>query len=54
LPQLVEQARILYGDDGLRGEVGQQRDLLFRERLHLVAVNADDPDLSIGMKSALR
>ena len=33
LPQLVEQARILDGDDGLVGKVLEQRELLVRERL---------------------
>ena len=37
--QLVEQARILDGDDGLRGEIGQQGDLFVGERAYLLAVD---------------
>src|SRR5262249_59168458 len=39
--QFVEQARILDGDDRLRGEVLQQFDLLVGERAHLLAVDGD-------------
>ena len=42
--QLVEQARVLYGDDGLRGEVLDQRDLFVGESTHLLAKNADRAD----------
>ena len=44
LAQLVEQPRILDGDDGLGGEVLHQLDLLVGERTHLLAVNADGAD----------
>src|SRR5207249_8444296 len=33
----VEQARVLYGDDGLVGKCAEQSDLFIRERLHLRA-----------------
>ena len=36
LAQLVEQARVLDGDDGLRGEVLHQLDLLVGEGAHLL------------------
>ena len=39
--QLVEQARVLDGDDGLGGEVGHQLDLLVGERPHLLTIDAD-------------
>jgi hypothetical protein len=42
--QLVEEAGILDGDDGLTGEAGQQLDLLFAERAHLGAVDGNGPD----------
>ena len=42
--QFVEQARVLDGDDGLRGEILQQFDLLIGERAHLLAVNSDRAD----------
>ena len=42
--QLVEQPRVLDGDDGLGGEVRQQIDLLVGEWPHLLAVNADRAD----------
>ena len=38
--QLVEQAGVLDGDDGLVGEVLQQRNLLVGERPHFLAVDA--------------
>ena len=41
LAQLVEQARILDGDDRLRGEVRYQLDLLVGERPDLMAVDAE-------------
>ena len=41
LAQLVEQPRVLDGDDGLRGEVLHQLDLLFGERTDRLAVDAD-------------
>ena len=42
--QFVEQPRVLDGDDGLRGEVRDQLDLLVGERAHLLAVNDDGAD----------
>src|SRR5215472_16689791 len=39
--QLVEQPRVLNGDDGLGGEIGHQLDLLLRERSYLLAVDID-------------
>ena len=42
--QLVEQPRVLDGDDGLRGEVCDQLDLLVGERAHLLPVDADCAD----------
>ena len=42
--QLVEQARVLYGDDGLRGEICDQLDLLIRERPNLLTENHDSAD----------
>ena len=42
--QLVEQPRILDGDDGLRGEILHQLDLLVSKREHLLAVNGDRAD----------
>ena len=51
-PQLVEQPRVLDGDDGLAGEARQQLDLLVGERPHLLAIDGDRADqlvsLSIG------
>src|SRR5262249_34879501 len=40
-PEFVEQARILDGDDGLRGEVLNQLDLLLGEWPHLLAIESD-------------
>ena len=42
--QLVEQARVLDGDDGLSGEVRDQLDLLVGERTDLLAVDGDRTD----------
>ena len=42
--QLVEQARVLDGDDGLGGEIRDQLDLLVGERAHLLAVDGDGAD----------
>ena len=44
LAQLVEQPRVLDGDDGLGGEVRDQLDLLVGERAHLLAVDGDGAD----------
>src|SRR4029434_2966398 len=44
LPQLAEQAGILDGDDGLRGEIRNQGDLLVGERPHLLAVDGNRAD----------
>jgi len=42
--QLVEQPRVLDGDDGLGGEIGQQRDLLVAEGTNLPVVHDDRTD----------
>ena len=42
LAQLIEQAGVLDGDDGLRGEIPHQLDLLVGEWSDLLPVNADD------------
>ena len=42
--ELVEQAGVLDGDDGLRREILDQLDLFVGERPHLLAVNADYAD----------
>ena len=42
--QLVEQPRVLDGDDRLGGEVLDQLDLLVGERPHLLAVDDDRAD----------
>ena len=42
--QFVEQPRVLDGDDGLRGEVLYQLDLLVGERTHLLAIDDDGAD----------
>ena len=44
LAQLVEQAGVLDGDDGLGGEVRDQLDLLVGERPHLLAIDGDHAD----------
>ena len=41
LAQFVEQPRILDGDDGLRGEILHQFDLLVGERAHLLTVHGN-------------
>ena len=43
-PQLVEQAGVLDGDDGLGGEVRDQLDLLVGKGPHLLAINGDSAD----------
>src|SRR5215831_5656570 len=43
-PQLVEQARVLDGDDRLAGEVLDQLDLLVSERAHLLTIDGDRTD----------
>jgi hypothetical protein len=42
--QLVEEAHVLDRDDGLRGEVLDQLDLLVGEGPNLLAVDIDDAD----------
>ena len=42
--QLIEQPRVLDGDDGLGGEVLDQLDLLVGEWPHLLTVDADRAD----------
>src|SRR5262249_35429549 len=44
LAQLVEQARVLDGDDGLTRETCEQRDLLVGEGPDFLAKNGDDSD----------
>ena len=44
LAQLVEQPRVLDGDDGLGGEVLHQLDLLVGERPYLLAVDGECAD----------
>src|SRR6516225_8257294 len=44
LPQLVEQAGVLDGDDGLCGEVLDKLDLLVAEWLYLLPINVDRAD----------
>src|SRR5262249_38173608 len=44
LPKLVKQPRVLNGDDGLRGEILHQRDLLFGEGKNFLAVEGDYAD----------
>jgi hypothetical protein len=41
LPQFVEQPRVLDGDNGLRGKVLDQLDLLFGELPHYIAIDRD-------------
>ena len=48
--QLVEQPRVLDGDDGLRGEVLHQRDLLIGEWSYLLPINTDDADQNIVLQ----
>jgi hypothetical protein len=50
LPQLVEEARILDGDDGLGGEILDQLDLLFSERPYLLTINTDYTDQFISLE----
>src|SRR5262245_27523806 len=42
--QLVEQARVFDGDDGLAGEISDQLDLLVREGANLKAIDANNTD----------
>ena len=49
LAQLVEQPRVLDGDDGLGGEVRDQLDLLVGERPHLLAVDEMAPTSSLSL-----
>src|SRR5262245_25074553 len=50
LAQLLEDAGVLDGDDGLRGEVRHQFDLLLGERAHLLAINDDGADELVRLK----
>ena len=50
LAQFVEQPRVLDGDDGLRGEVLDQLDLLVGERPHLLAVDRDGADQPVVLE----
>src|SRR6516165_3600036 len=47
---LVEQPRVLDGDDGLGGEVLNQLDLFVGERAHLLAEDVDDANQLIFME----
>ena len=42
--QLIEQARVLNGDDGLVGEIFDQINLLFSEWPHLLAIQGNRAD----------
>jgi hypothetical protein len=44
LAQLVEQARVLDGDDGLLGKIAHQLDMLLAEGAYLLAKDHDDAD----------
>ncbi len=44
LAQLVEQPGVLDGDDGLVGEIGEQRDLFVREGTNFLTINRDCPN----------
>src|SRR5262249_11714982 len=50
LPQLIEQPRVLDGDDGLVGETLDQFDLLVGEQPHLLASKCDYPDQLIVLE----
>src|SRR6516164_10959842 len=50
LAQLLEQAGILDGDDGLLGEARHQPDLLVGERAHLLTVEIDGSDQLVSFK----
>src|SRR5262245_10735525 len=50
LAQLVEQARVLYGDDGLLSEVAQELDMLVTEWFDLLAEYQDRADELIILK----
>src|SRR6516165_4328581 len=52
--QLVEQPRVLDGDDGLFGEILDQRDLLVGKRAHLLAVNTERADQLIPLEYRYR
>ena len=48
--QFAEQPRVLDGDDGLRGEVRDQLNLLVGERTNFLAVDGDDADQIIFLE----
>ena len=48
--QFVQQARVLDGDDGLRGEVLYQLDLFVRKGMHLLAVDRNRSNERILLK----
>ena len=48
LTQLVEQAGVLDGDDGLAGEICDQLDLLVGEGAYLLAIDGDGADQLIS------
>ena len=50
LAQLIEQPRVLDGDDGLRGEVLHQRDLFVGKGPNLLAVDGDGADQLIFLE----
>src|SRR5262245_50485610 len=39
--EIIDQPRVLDGDDGLGGEISEQIDLLFAEGAHFLAINAE-------------
>ena len=48
--QFVEQPRVLDGDDGLAGEIGEQRDLFIREGTNFLTEDRDDPNQFIVLE----
>ena len=49
LAQFVEQPRVIDGDDRLRGECFQKRNLLFRKRPHLAAPDHDGAERDLAL-----
>ena len=52
--QLVEQPRVLDGDDGLGGEVLHQFDLLVGEWPNLLAIDGDGADQFVVLRASAR
>ena len=48
--QLVEQPRVLDGDDGLLSEIAHQLDLLVGEGPHLLTINGDDSNQGVVLE----